>query len=80
MEFSINEFKKFLIEAKKATYPTQGDAASVVPYFKGSKQLEYKKENFVYRDVYYGHDNYVFWSILTGFIIVTTLLIFLKVL
>jgi len=54
MEYSINDFKKFLIDAKKATYASQGDDASVVPYFNGSKQLEYQMEDFKYRDIYYG--------------------------
>lgn len=48
------EFINFLIEAKKQTYAAQGDDASVTPLLPGSKQLEYHKGFYSYRDVYYG--------------------------
>lgn len=49
-----NEFINFLIAAKKRTYASLGDDASVEPVFKGSKQLEYKIGKYLYRDIYYG--------------------------
>nr|WP_220186056.1 DUF5680 domain-containing protein [Paenactinomyces guangxiensis] len=42
------------MEAKIHTYASQGDGASVQPLLPGSKQLEYSKSKFLYRDVYYG--------------------------
>ena len=45
---------KFLVEAKRNTYASQGDDASVQPLLNGSKQLEYSSGNYSYRDIYYG--------------------------
>lgn len=52
-------FQEFLVEAKKATYASQGDEASVTPQFNGSKQLEYKSGDYFYRDVYFGMSFFV---------------------
>ncbi|MBI2450659.1 MAG: hypothetical protein HYV47_03970 [Candidatus Nealsonbacteria bacterium] len=45
------ELLNFLLKARTKTYA--GDGGSVTPALKGSKQLEYKEENWLYRDVYY---------------------------
>jgi hypothetical protein len=45
---------RFLVSAKRATYASQGDEASVVPLLKGSKQLEFTEGPLFYRDVYFG--------------------------
>lgn len=44
----------FLIEAKRRTYASQGDDASVLPLLTGSRQLEYRNGSFFYRDIYFG--------------------------
>lgn len=53
---SINHelLAKFLVEAKRKTYASQGDDASVQPLLNGSKQLEYCSGDYFYRDIYYG--------------------------
>jgi hypothetical protein len=53
---SINHelLTNFLVEAKKSTYASQGDDASVEPLLNGSKQLEYRSGNYFYRDIYFG--------------------------
>jgi hypothetical protein len=52
--YTEGEFLDFLIKAKKATYASQGDNASVTPLLEGSRQLEFQEGNFLYRDVYFG--------------------------
>lgn len=47
-------FLPFLIDAKRHTYASQGDNASVVPLLSGSRQLEYRRAPFLYRDIYFG--------------------------
>lgn len=47
-------FLSFLLDAKRATYAAQGDEATVAPLLPGSKQLEYRAGDYVYRDVYFG--------------------------
>jgi hypothetical protein len=44
----------FLLRAKRATYAAQGDDATVTPLIPGSKQLEYREGERLYRDVYVG--------------------------
>ena len=44
----------FLRHAKLATYAAQGDDASVAPLLGGSKQLEYRDGDWLYRDIYFG--------------------------
>ena len=53
------EFVEFLVEAKRGTYAAQGDDASVRPALPGSKQLEYQRGLYVYRDVYFGMRRFV---------------------
>lgn len=46
---------RFLLKAKKATYASQGDGASVKnPVLPGTHQLEFTEGPFFYRDVYTG--------------------------
>ncbi len=47
-------FLHFLLEAKRSTYAGQGDDATVTPLLPGSKQLEYRDGDYVYRDIYLG--------------------------
>jgi hypothetical protein len=49
-----NGFMQFLVAAKRATYATRGDVASVSPVLLDSKQLEYRDAEFFYRDIYVG--------------------------
>lgn len=44
----------FLVKAKRNTYASQGDDASVQPLLNGSKQLEYRDGDYFYRDIYFG--------------------------
>lgn len=54
MSLTRAEFTAFLMEAKRHTYAAQGDNATVTPLIPGSRQLEYRQGNLLYRDVYYG--------------------------
>lgn len=44
----------FLLQAKRHTYASQGDDATVAPLMPGTKQLEYHDGLFFYRDIYVG--------------------------
>jgi hypothetical protein len=44
----------FLLQAKRHTYASQGDEATVAPLVPGTKQLEYRDGLFFYRDIYVG--------------------------
>jgi Domain of unknown function (DUF5680) len=44
----------FLLQAKRHTYASQGDEATVPPLLPGTKQLEYRDGLFFYRDIYVG--------------------------
>jgi hypothetical protein len=52
--FNREAFVGFLVEAKKHTYASQGDEASVKPLLPGTHQLEYSSGPFLYRDIYAG--------------------------
>jgi hypothetical protein len=49
-----DSFVEFLLRAKKRTYASQGDDASVPPLLEGARQLEYAEGEFLYRDIYFG--------------------------
>src|SRR5260370_38398663 len=51
---SREQFVDFLLEAKRTTYAGQGDEATVAPMVPGSKQLEYRDGDYLYRDIYFG--------------------------
>ena len=44
----------FLLRAKRAAYAAQGDDATVAPLLPGSRQLEYREGDLLYRDIYVG--------------------------
>ncbi|MCL6444174.1 MAG: DUF5680 domain-containing protein [Alicyclobacillus sp.] len=50
----VNSIIDFIVKAKRSTYASQGDDASVSPAFVGSRQLEYREETLLYRDIYFG--------------------------
>src|SRR5690348_12085680 len=54
MPFNHMLFTEFLVEAKKRTYAAQGDEATVPPLLNDSKQLEYSRDAYFYRDIYFG--------------------------
>lgn len=47
-------FISFLISAKRATYAALSDSARVDAVVAGSTQLEYRRGDWLYRDIYYG--------------------------
>lgn len=49
---------RFLVEAKKHTYASQGDSASMKPLLSGTRQLEYSQGPFLYRDIYVGESTF----------------------
>lgn len=57
--YNEKDFLDFLIQAKKATYASQGDNASVTPLLKGSRQLEFLEGDFLYRDIYFGMSYFI---------------------
>nr|WP_283163371.1 DUF5680 domain-containing protein [Sporolactobacillus mangiferae] len=57
---NLNEaFLDFLVEAKKKSYASQGDDASVEPKLEGSQQLEFQNGDFFYRDIYFGMSYFI---------------------
>ncbi|WP_010276110.1 DUF5680 domain-containing protein [Paenibacillus senegalensis] len=54
MSINHEHLINFLVEAKRSTYASQGDDASVQPLLNGSKQLEYRSGDYFYRDIYFG--------------------------
>lgn len=57
--YTEKDFIDFLIRAKKATYASQGDEASVTPLLQGSRQLEFQEGEFLYRDIYFGMSYFI---------------------
>lgn len=55
MPVNVTQLAAFLAEAKRRTYAAQGDEAGVSPpLLPGSRQLEYRDLEWLYRDVYFG--------------------------
>ena len=54
----MNNIKKFLIEAKKQTYANK-EIEKVSSSRLGSKDYEYKKDNLIYHDTYFGGTNFI---------------------
>lgn len=52
------EFKKFIKEAKVNTYAKSDERGAQI-LKDGGKKFEYKKDNFYYRDIYYGFNPFV---------------------
>ncbi|MCL6459327.1 MAG: DUF5680 domain-containing protein [Gorillibacterium sp.] len=59
MSINHEQLTEFLVEAKKNTYAAQGDEASVQPLLNGSKQLEYRRGDYFYRDIYFGYGFFI---------------------
>lgn len=55
----LDALLSFVLDAKRHTYAAQGDAASVAALLPGSRQLEYHREPFSYRDIYFGGEFFV---------------------
>lgn len=49
-----DQLAQFLVQAKRATYASQGDDASVTPLLSGSRQLQFQLGDVLYRDIYFG--------------------------
>ncbi|WP_119303774.1 DUF5680 domain-containing protein [Dongia deserti] len=73
----LSELSAFLVAAKRSTYASASDDASVTPALTGSRQLEYRAGRFLYRDVHFGTtrfagqetvalDGRVIWSMVYG--------------
>jgi hypothetical protein len=56
--FLDEEFKNFLMDAKKNTYAS-GNGSLIDPIRKGSKDLPFKKGEFAYMDSYFGELDFV---------------------
>ncbi len=54
----MDSIKAFLIEEKKQTY-ANGKAEKVSSSRNGSKDYEYKKENMIYHDTYFGGTSFI---------------------
>ena len=52
--YSREAWGHFLLQAKRHTYASQGDDATVAAVVPGAKQLEYRDGLFFYRDLYVG--------------------------
>ncbi len=49
----------FLLRAKRRTYPVLGGATTLAPMLPGSRQLEYREDRLLYRDLYFGVRSFV---------------------
>lgn len=54
MPYDQASLADFLVAAKRSTYASQNDEASIRPVLNGSKQLEYRRGDYFYRDIYFG--------------------------
>ncbi|MBN1681229.1 MAG: hypothetical protein JW966_13160 [Anaerolineae bacterium] len=52
-------FIAFLLDAKRATYASTGGEAVVEAALAGAHQLEYRAGPFLYRDIYYGGEQFI---------------------
>jgi hypothetical protein len=50
MSISLAEFAKFLLTAKNHTYAA-GGSDTITPLLPGSRQLEYREGDLLYRDI-----------------------------
>lgn len=53
----MNKFIKFLVEAKKNTYALNGETNEKI-LRDGSKELSFERDNFYYRDRYFGSESF----------------------
>jgi hypothetical protein len=54
------DFLRFLLEVKGRTYAAQGDKATVPPVLPDAKQLEWRKGDWLYRDLHFSMNNHDF--------------------
>ncbi|UKS29962.1 DUF5680 domain-containing protein [Paenibacillus sp. HWE-109] len=54
MSIEFAALTDFLIKSKKQTYASHGDEAVVRSFLNGSKQLEIRSGDYLYRDIYFG--------------------------
>ena len=59
MTVDLDVFVTFLLDAKRATYASEGGEAVVDALLPGSHQLEYRAGPFLYRDIYYGGEQFI---------------------
>jgi hypothetical protein len=59
MSNPASDLSRFLAAAKRATYAAEGDPALGGPLLEGSKQLEYREGEYLYRDIYVGEFQFV---------------------
>ncbi len=59
MTVDLEPFVTFLLDAKRATYASAGDEAVVESVLPGARQLEYRVGPFLYRDIYYGGEQFI---------------------
>jgi hypothetical protein len=58
-EISFEELKKFVAEARRNTYAGEGGSVKN-PFLDGSHQLEYEKDKYFYRDIFFaGEKNFI---------------------
>ena len=58
MTVALDVLVTFLLDAKHATYASEGGDAVVAPLLPGAHQLEYRAGPFLYRDIYYGSEQF----------------------
>ncbi len=51
-------FVEFLIEAKKKTYASESPETVSEPSLESSRQLQYSKGRYLYRDIYFGSEQF----------------------
>jgi hypothetical protein len=58
-EADFEMLRAFLVQAKLETYAAGSQEASVPAVLAGSHQLEFRRGEFFYRDIYFGGDYFV---------------------
>jgi hypothetical protein len=58
MTTDLNVLVAFLLDAKRATYASESGEAVADPLLPGAHQLEYRAGSFLYRDVYFGGEQF----------------------
>jgi hypothetical protein len=59
MTVDLDVLVTFLLDAKRAAYASEGGEAVVEPLLPGAHQLEFRAGSFLYRDIYYGGEQFV---------------------
>lgn len=52
------EFREFLVEAKKNTYASDSPVGVSETFLESSRQLQYAKGNYLYKDIYLGSEQF----------------------